>query len=123
METFPVTSAMLWTLGGATVWAVLMSQWIKHYLPDWRWTNLLTLGLTLALIMPVGVFIVAQGAIGERIVQSLLMSFAGASFACYGYEFVLNGLGLAGIGQRSNKALVKEAKTTVKTPSEVGEPK
>lgn len=100
LSMFPVTAQTLWTLLGATVWSVLMTQWIKHYLPDWRWTNLLALGLTLLLVLPVGILIIAEGTLGERIVQSILMSVAGTGLATWGYEALLNLLGLAGVGAR-----------------------
>ena len=99
-DMFPVTAQALWTLLGATVWSALMTQWVKHYLPDWRWTNLLALGLTLLLILPVGILIIAEGALGERIVQSILMSVIGTALATWGYEALLNLLGLAGVGAR-----------------------
>jgi len=99
-DMFPVTAQALWTLLGATVWSALMTQWVKHYLPDWRWTNLLALGLTLLLVLPVGILIIAQGTLGERIVQSILMSVAGTGLATWGYEGVVNLLGMAGVGSR-----------------------
>ena len=108
MELFPITSATLWTLAGAAVWAVLMTTWVKHYLPDWRWTNLLALGLTLVAMVPIGLFLIEAGSAGERIVQSVLMSVIGTSLATWGREGLLNLVGLAGVGPRSDKALAQK---------------
>ncbi len=115
LSMFPVTAQTLWTLAGTAVWSALMTQWIKHYLPDWRWTNLLALGLTLLIVLPVGILIIAEGTLGERIVQSILMSVAGTGLATWGYEGIVNLLGKAGIGPRSPAALMQKAETLVAT--------
>ena len=113
VELFPTTETALFTVVGAIVFCVLVTQWIKSYLPDWRYTGLLAFGLAalfveiaglLMLFTPDGAPVVAY-AILRQLLIGLLIAFVAASIATYGYEQVVNLLGAAGVGPRSDKAL------------------
>ncbi len=105
LSAFPITPAMAYSVAGAAVICVLLTEWVKQYLPDWRYTSLLSLGLTLAIVEAAAALFVAGASLGERLFCGLLMSIAGASLATWGYEVVLNLIGKAGVGPRSDQAL------------------
>ena len=64
----------------AAVVAMAFTQWIKQYLSDWRYTQLVVLGCTVALEL------VAMVVSGRADVFSALMAgFWGASIATFGY--------------------------------------
>lgn len=82
----------------AAVLAMALTQWAKQYLRDWRYTQLLVLGITL------GVEFLATAISGQGdFFGAALAAFWGASLATFGYEAVSNWLGVAGIGQRAQK--------------------
>jgi hypothetical protein len=81
----------------AAALAGLLAQWLKAYLPDWRFTNLLVLALAIA------VEVCAAWLAGTQAWWSAAwLGFLGASIATFGYEAVLNLFGLAGAGPRAN---------------------
>jgi len=74
---------------------VLATQWLKRYLPDWRYTNLLALGVTVA----VELLAAGLGGSGEWFAAAWA-GVLGASLATFGYEALANLAGRAGIGPR-----------------------
>jgi glucan phosphoethanolaminetransferase (alkaline phosphatase superfamily) len=88
----------LLTVAGAAAVCVVLTQWLKQYLPDWRFTNLLALALTTVLAE------IAAALSGPFSAQSAFAAFvtalAGASLATFGYETIINLLGFAGMGPR-----------------------
>jgi len=99
---FPISVQAILTVGGVAVFATLVAQWLKSYLPDWRYTTLLVLGL--ALVAAVVAQCIASGwkPTSEGLFVAILIGFFGATLAVYGYESVLNLLGKAGVGPRKN---------------------
>lgn len=98
IDVFTLTYQDLLTVAGASALCVLLTQWVKSYLPDWRWTNLLALGLTIALVLAAAA---VDGSMNiEEAFAALLTALIGASLATFGYETILNLLGMAGIGPR-----------------------
>jgi len=94
---FPVEAAQLLTVAGVAVFSGLLGEWLKRYLPDWRWTNLLVLAIALAL--SAGALAVQLYApVLEPFLNVLLVAFAGASLATFGYETIMNLLGVLGVG-------------------------
>jgi hypothetical protein len=82
----------------AALVAMAFTQWIKGYLPDWRYTQLVVLGCTMGLEL-------AAMALGGRtdVFSALMAGFWGASIATFGYETIANWLGVLGLGQRTGK--------------------
>jgi hypothetical protein len=107
---FAVSAEALLTIGGATVLSVIIAMWVKHYLANWRWTPLVVLGITEAFTMTAQ-FIVSAGVLAwGGVYAAVLMGLFGASLAVFGYETVVNALGLAGVGPRSVASQVEKAK-------------
>ena len=102
MSQFPITPAMAYTVAGAAAICVLLTQLLKQYLADWRFTNLLAWALTLAVVEVAAALFVQDATMGERIFNGFLISLAGVSLGTFGYETVVNLLGAAGAGPRSD---------------------
>lgn len=100
LSMFPITPQMAYTVAGAAAICVLLTQLLKHYLPDWRFTNLLAWGVTLIVVEGAAVAFVADAPVGERAYNAFLVSLAGVSLATFGFETVVNLLGKAGVGPR-----------------------
>ena len=109
---FPITGEALLTVLGSAAFAAVISMWFKHYLPDWRWTNLFVLGIS-EMFAVAARLIVGGPVTWPGILGAVLVGIAGASLATFGYEAVTNWLGLAGIGKRSDVQLLAEAERTV----------
>lgn len=95
---FPISSEMVATLVGAAFVAGLLTQWLKKYLGDWRWTPLFVLLLSITIQL------------GATVMSGKLdwwgacaWGFLGASIATFGYEIITNLLGVVGIGARAVK--------------------
>jgi hypothetical protein len=113
MEQFPITAEMLYTLAGAILFAGLMTQWLKAYLGDWRFTGLVCLALAVAVEFAAAW--VSQGGMNAQIAfAACLLGLVGASVATFGYETIVNMLGLVGKGPRSDERLVATAKAEVR---------
>ena len=80
----------------AAFFCILLTQWLKRYVPDWRFYNLVALGLTVAAQLG-AVALVGSGKWFDGAWAALL----GASLATFGYELLSNLAGLAGVGPRS----------------------
>jgi hypothetical protein len=79
----------------AGLFCILATQWLKRYVPDWRFYNLVALALTL--LAQVGaVALVGSGKWFDAAWAGLL----GASLATFGYEVLTNLAGWAGVGPR-----------------------
>ena len=94
---FPITGEALLTVLGSAAFSVLISMWLKHYLADWRYTNLFVLGIAELF----------------AVTARLLVGMIGATLATFGYETVTNLLGLAGVGRRSDTAILAQAEVAV----------
>jgi len=116
----PTTPEVVYTLLGAVAICTLLTQWLKKYLPDWRWTSLVALGSTIVVVEAAGALILAAMAatalmILRQLFIGLLLGFAGATIETFGYEAITNALGLAGLGSRSNAALLAAAERLVES--------
>jgi hypothetical protein len=99
MDTFPLDPGGMLNAAVAAAIAGLLAQWLKAYLPEWRYTNLLVLGLA------VGVQLAATAVSGAHNWWGAIWAgFLGASVATWGYEAVQNLLGVAGLGGRKDEA-------------------
>ena len=103
------------SLTGLVVWAYFVATWAKDALPDWRWTNWVTLGVVIVTSLA-GVFVLnAWQPDAEQIMWAVLLAVMATSFETWGYEAVVNGLGKAfGVGTRSDAALLEKAEARVR---------
>ncbi len=96
MDSFPLDPGGLLDPVAAAALAGLLAQWLKLYLPQWRYTNLLVLALAVAAEL---VATWLSGACNWW--GAAWVGFLGASLATFGYETVMNLFGSAGVGARS----------------------
>lgn len=99
---FPITLEAFLTVGGIAILAGVIVQVFKREIPDWRWTNLVTLGICLVLAVAGQLIRGGWPPDAEALFTVLLVAFAGASSATYGYEVIQNARGLVGRGERSD---------------------
>jgi hypothetical protein len=84
------------TVGMAALVTVIATQWLKRFLPDWKFTPLL------ALVLAVGTQMAAVALSGSGLwFEAAGVGALGATLAVFGYEAVVNGLAFAGIGPRA----------------------
>jgi len=99
MNSFPLDPIGLLDPAVAALLAGLLAQWLKSYLPDWRYTNLLVLALAVAAEL-------GAAALGSHDWWGAAWAgFLGASIATFGYETVKNLGGAAGLGARAEGRL------------------
>lgn len=98
---FPIDIGALLTVVGSAAFASVVGQWLKSYLSEWRYTNLLVLALA-EIAAVTAQFIAADWhPSAAAIYAAVLIGLFGATLATFGYETVVNLLGKAGIGQRA----------------------
>ena len=113
MIEFPITSEALLTLFGAVIVAIIAGLWLKRYLPDWRYTPLVVLACTELVLLLVLFATTGWRPGSEQLVSVALMALFGASLETFGYEAIVNALGLAGVGHRSDMAQLERARERV----------
>lgn len=105
LDNFPINAAMLYTAAGAILFSGLATQWLKHYLANWKFTSLLCLGLAVGVEFAAAW--ISQGKMTAEIgFAAFLLGLLGASVATFGYEVIVNMLGLLGKGPRSDERLI-----------------
>jgi hypothetical protein len=108
----PITEGALATFAGALFIALVAGLWTKKFLPDWRLTPLAVLGVTVVLtVLANAVFVV--DITEQRLWLSAFWGLFAATLETFGYEVVVNGLGMMGVGHRSDDALDTQAVTRV----------
>jgi hypothetical protein len=96
MDTFPLDPAGLLNPAAAALLAGLLAQWLKSYLADWRYTNLLVL------VLAVATQLAATAVSGSHNWWGAAWAgLLGASIATFGYEAIQNLTGSAGFGARA----------------------
>lgn len=106
---FPVDVYAFAAPFGVAVFVAIVLQWLKHYLPDWRWTNLVGLGLG-EIAAVVASTIIFGGKPGPDVIfAAIMIGLFGSSLATFGYEGITNILGMLNVGGRSDRALKKRA--------------
>lgn len=98
MNAFPLDPAGMLDPAVAAALAALLAQWLKSYLPEWRYTNLLVLALAIAVQMAATALAGTYNWWG-----AIWAGFLGASVATWGYETVQNLTGAAGLGARARE--------------------
>ncbi len=103
MNSFPLDPAGLLDPMVAALLAGLVAQWLKAYLAEWRYTNLLVLAVAVAAELAATALSGACDWWGAA-----WAGFLGASIATFGYETIQNLRGAAGIGARAEERLNRE---------------
>jgi len=107
LSMFPVSVDAAFTIAGAAAICVVLTQLLKVYLADWRFTNLIAWLVTLIVVEVAGLFVTPAGSLAQQLYNGFLYSLFGVALATFGYEMITNLLGKAGVGPRSDKALGK----------------
>jgi len=105
----PITLEALGSFAGGLFIAVVVGLWVKSYLPDWRLTSLCVLGATVGLVVLAN-WVARNFAMTAQ--EGALAGFWGlfaATLETFGYEAIVNALGLVGRGKRSDAALDAQA--------------
>lgn len=110
---FPITAAAMLTIAGVAIFASLVGTWLKGYLGDWRWTNLLVLAVAIIAAICAQCVVGACWPPGEALFTAILIGFFGASLATYGHETIQNLLGMIGVGRRSDAAQIEQARVVL----------
>lgn len=100
--TWPVTLVQLVSVPGLAILASLAALWYKRYLADSRWVPLLILFTTEAVGIVAQVLYKGEALALADVFVALILAFVASSLAVYGYETILNSLGMAGIGPRAD---------------------
>ncbi len=98
METFPLDPGGFLSPAVAAAMAGLLALWLKSYLPEWRYTNLLVLALAIAAELAATALAGTCNWWGAA-----WAGFLGASLATFGYETLQNLRGAAGYGARARE--------------------
>lgn len=110
---FPISASAVLTIAGAAILVALLGLWLKHYLTDWRFTNLLVLGLAIAIVVLAQCVVTNWQPSGEALFSAFLVALVAASLATFGYETIANTLGRMGLGPRSPEAQIAQARETL----------
>lgn len=84
--------------------AEIIALWLERYLPNWRWSPLLLLALSLGIQCAAGAISGAMRS-AEGAFLAAWNALLGASIATFGREVVLNILGLWEVGPRARASL------------------
>lgn len=98
---FPTSVSALLTVAGVALFGSALAQWLKVYLPDWKWTQLLVLVICVGVAGLAGFIDAAWHPSEDAIFSALQVGFWGATLATFGYEAAQNWRGLIGAGPRA----------------------
>ena len=98
---YPTTIEAFLTVAGVALFGGLVTQWLKLYLPDWRFTQLLTLVLCEAAAVVTRFVQAAWQPSSEQVWGAVVIGFFGACAATFGYEAIENIRGKLGAGPRA----------------------
>lgn len=105
-ELFPTQPEGLLNPVIAAVVAQLIALWLASYLKDWRWKDLLCLALTCAVLLAARIAGgQAESLTYNGVFSALWLGFVGASIAAFGYETVMNLLGMVNRGPRATDSV------------------
>lgn len=105
---FPITAGALYSFLGAILFTGLVTEWLKKYLAEWRFINLVALAIAFVFEFFAG-WIMTKAITAELTLTAFLLAFGAASVATFGYEMLFNLLGKLGVGRRSEGAIVTRA--------------
>jgi hypothetical protein len=96
----PITLEGILSVAGLGVIVGLLLQWVKQWVSEPRWYNLIGLGVAVVLAE------IARGLVGgwtpRGALEALLVGIGGAALATFGYEAISNLRGLTGTGPRAD---------------------
>ena len=98
---YPTTIEAFLTVAGVGLFGGLVTQWLKLYLPDWRFTQLLTLIICIVAAVLASLIQSAWNPVPENVWQAIMMGFFGACAATFGYEGIQNVRGKLKAGPRA----------------------
>lgn len=101
------------TLPGVIVLAALVGLWARNALAEWRWTPWVVLAACEAIVILLRYIVSAWTPTSQEVALAALLCFIGVSIETYGYEGILNALGVAGIGRRSEATQLDNARTLI----------
>ena len=99
---YPTTTEAFLSVAGVAIFGALVTQWLKLYLPDWRFTQLLTLAICEVFAVLATLVQSAWNPMPDNIWQAVMLGFFGACLATFGYEGVENIRGKLGAGPRAD---------------------
>jgi len=111
--TIPITIDALASFAGGLFLAAVAGLWLKHYLPDWRYTPIFVLGLTLLLVELANWLYYAASFTWQQAGLAAFWALFAATLETWGYEAAVNALGKMGVGKRSDQALQDAAVETL----------
>ena len=98
---YPIDVSAFLTVAGVALFASAVTQWLKSYLADWKWTQLLVLILSMVGAGLAGFIDASWHPTANAVFSAVVVGFWGATVATFGYEAVQNWRGLIGAGPRS----------------------
>jgi len=99
----------LQSLGLSVLLAVLVGLWAKAFVREWRFRPFVVLIMTLLLRLA-GLYVAKDmDPAPEEIYNVALVTFGAVCLETFGYEAIINALGKAGVGSRSESAQVEQA--------------
>lgn len=107
MDFSQIDKAVLLSFAGSILVAGVAGLWLKHYLADWRFTPVLVLAVTLAVMLAI------NAAVGADWIDVAIFAVLGATVETFGYEALTNIAGRYGVGNRSDDALEQQALKTL----------
>ena len=117
---FPITVAAFLTIAGSALFASLVAQWLKQYLSEWRYTNLIVLLLAVLAAEIAQWLASGPGLTGRAAFEAGLLGFFGASLATFGFETIANLLGKMGYGKRSDTAIMAQRGALIRLGERAG---
>jgi len=104
MNKFPITPDGFLNPYIAALVAQMIALWLRQYLNDWRWRDILLL------LLCITVQLCAAAAsshlnTSEELFSVIWLGFIGASVATFGYETIVNLLGILNGGPRATMKL------------------
>ena len=99
----------LQSLALSVLLAVLVGLWAKAFIREWRFRPFVVLIVTEALRLA-GLFVAHDLAPPADLIYNVaLVTFAAVCLETFGYEAIINALGKAGVGSRSESAQTQQA--------------
>jgi drug/metabolite transporter (DMT)-like permease len=98
---FPITVADFLTIAGVSLFATLVTQWLKEWITEPRVLNLVALALALVGAIVAQLVITHWQPTDAQVFAAVLIGFFGGSLATFGYETIQNLRGLLGKGSRA----------------------
>ena len=97
---YPFTVVEFLTVGGVALFGSAVMQWLKLYVEEWRWTQVIVFLLCEGAALVTGCIKDNWMPTSETFYEAARIGFWGATLATFGYEAIQNWRGLLGAGPR-----------------------